>query len=150
MIKHVRHLTSGAQCRQSRAVANPRRGQGVQGPHWDPKKGQFLEKRVNFWGKGGKKVVRPPSLRKIFQKNLKAPPLTEFWIRHCPQRKLKTKFWGLVSSVYNSRVENGFDNCPKIVVRNQLGRIGNWAYDIVSIHATTVKPMAWNSYHHNN
>jgi len=56
-------------------VADPRGAEGTRPPIEIQKKGQFLEKRVNFWEKGGKKVVRPPKLRKIFQKNLKAPPL---------------------------------------------------------------------------
>ena len=57
------------------------RGAGGASPR--PIEIQFLEKRVNFWEKRGKKWLGPP-FRKIFQTNLKAPPLpmTEFWILH--------------------------------------------------------------------
>ena len=41
----------------------------------DPKKGKFLEKRVNFFlgGERGKKVVRPPSIEKNFSKESQGP-----------------------------------------------------------------------------
>jgi len=42
-------------------VADPRGLGGYNPPlHRDPKKGHFLENRINFGVKRGKKVVRPP------------------------------------------------------------------------------------------
>jgi len=54
-------------------VADPR-GQGVLGPIEIQKKGQFLEKRVNFWGKKGKKMVRPPIEKNVSKKSEAPPP----------------------------------------------------------------------------